>query len=139
MSSAVDDCRAARRTLIYPGHEYREELDVCTKWSGQPTHRGTHCRFFVRRSANGRIQLSYWTPRQSARNEPTIPTTLAEGMPLIAYDICLTRFAQQYNPFMRVELPSLARAVGLSADPVDAVAVMAAVRKAKDNWTPKTT
>ena len=98
--------RAARRTLVYCGHEYTTE-NARFAQSVDPRNAALSIR-------------AAEAERMRADGRPTIPVTL--GM------------EKRTNPFLRADQPALARAMGLEPG-IDPSAVFAALRQAKDDFT----
>jgi hydroxyacylglutathione hydrolase len=57
-----------------------------------------------------------WATQQTACGQATVPSTIGEEL--------------QYNPFMRVDQPSVATHAGQQ----DPIAVMAEIRRRKNDW-----
>lgn len=91
-------------TLVFCGHEYTLS-NLKFARSIEPGNK----------SLNDKIE---WVKDRLAVGEPTVPTTIGDE--------------KSYNPFMRTSIPNVAAQVDCNVD--DTNAVMAALRRAKDNF-----
>ncbi|KAK6016050.1 putative hydroxyacylglutathione hydrolase [Ostertagia ostertagi] len=89
-------------TLVYPGHEY--------------TYSNLKFAQHIEPSNENVKRKLEWAARCRERNEPTVPSTIAEE--------------KEINPFMRTSSPEIQKKVGAT----DLIDVMARVRQAKNSF-----
>nr|CDJ88057.1 SPla RYanodine receptor SPRY and Beta-lactamase domain containing protein [Haemonchus contortus] len=89
-------------TLVYPGHEY--------------TYSNLKFAHHIEPSNEAVKRKLEWALRCRERNEPTVPSTIAEE--------------KEINPFMRTSSPEIQKMVGAT----DLIEVMARVRRTKDSF-----